>query len=61
MFYIEFLLRHRLDGGVDREDVDWDRYPRPFTVEKAADTEAWWLSEWDDQYIYRVVEVSEEP
>lgn len=58
MFFIEYALSHSL-VGVDPNDVAWRRYPRPFAEEKQADNEAWWLSEWDDQYAYRVVEETE--
>lgn len=59
MFYIEFVLRHSLEGGVDHDDVAWARYPRPFASERQAESELGWLADWDDQYKYRVKEVSE--
>lgn len=60
MYFIEYVLCHRLEGGeVDPNDLAWDRYPRAFASEAQADNEAGWLSDWDDQYVYRVVEVPE--
>lgn len=60
MYYVEFTLRSRLRAGVDENDIAWSRYRPGFESFERADNEALWLSTDDDQYAYRVIEVTNE-
>lgn len=56
LYFIEYCKAQRLRGGVDENDVQWERYRPSFDSFERADNEAMWLSVDDSQYIYRVVE-----
>lgn len=59
MHVIEFIQMHKL-VGVDENDAPWERYPHhPFASFNEADNEALWLSQDDNQYVYRVIEIVE--
>jgi hypothetical protein len=59
MHVIEFIKPHLL-VGVDQDDAPWERYHHsPFRSYEQADIEALWLSQDDNQYVYRVIELVE--